>query len=126
MIQEKEKLSKLDGNSYPSLEIQKYLTDKNLSLRQKKILFKLKCRMSKVGHNYGQKILCRLCKLHNDNQEEMLNCVILKIKCKELYHVKDEKYDDVFSRDINKLSKIAKLFQKCFEIREEILQEQQS
>ena len=34
--------------------------------------------------------------------------------------------DDVFSRDINKLSKIAKLFQKCFEIREEILQEQQS
>ena len=51
----------------------------------------------------------------------MLNCVILKIRCKELYQKGDEKYDDIFSSDMSKIKKIANIFQKCFEVREEIL-----
>ena len=81
--------------------------------------------MTKVGYNFGKKRLCPLCSLHIDNQEEMLDCIILKIECKELYNIKDEKYDDIFSSDINKLSNISKIYKKCFQIREEILDERQ-
>ena len=55
MIKEKEDLSKLGNNSYVSLKLQNYLISKNLTLRQKKLIFKLKCRMTKVGYNFGQK-----------------------------------------------------------------------
>ena len=77
--------------------------------------------MTKVGYNFGKKVLCPLCLNHEDSQEEMLECVILKLQCKELYQKNDEKYDDVFSADINKIYKISKVFQKCFEKRDEML-----
>ena len=81
--------------------------------------------MTKVGYNYGRKMLCPCCRLHEDNQEEMLNCIILKIKCPELYRQNKEKYKDIFSSDIDKLAKISKIYQKCFEIREEVIDEKQ-
>ena len=125
LIKEKENLSKLDNNSYVTLEMQHYLAAKNLTLRQKKLIFKLKCRMTKVGYNFGQKRLCPLCSLHIDDQKEMLNCIVLKIESKELYNIKDEKYEDIFSNNITKLSNISKIYQKIFQIREEILDERQ-
>ena len=77
--------------------------------------------MVKVGHNFGQKIVCPLCKLHEDSQERILDCVVLKLNCKELYQQKDEKYDHIFSSDMIRVAKISKLFIKCFETREEIM-----
>ena len=106
LLSEKENLSKLENNCYSNLKIQNYLSSPNLTIRQKKIMFKLRTRMTKVGYNFGKKVLCPLCLNHEDNQEEMLECVILKLQCKELYQKDDEKYDDVFSADINKISKI--------------------
>ena len=54
----------------------------------------------------------------------MGDCIIFKINCKELYQQKDEKNEDIFSPNINKISNIAKVFQKCFETRAEILAQQ--
>ena len=50
--------------------------------------------MVKVGHNYGRKVLCPLCQLHNDDQQGLLDCVVLKINCKELYNRKNETYEN--------------------------------
>ena len=103
---------------YSALKMQNYFRSSNLTIREKKLLFKLRTGMTKVGNNYGKKSLCPLCMSHEDNQEKMLECVILKLQCKELQQISDEKYEDIFSLDINKISKI---FQKCFETREEII-----
>ena len=84
--------------------MQNYLSSTNLTLRQKKIIFKLRTKMVKVGYNYGKKVLCPLCMMHKDSQEEMLEFIILKIRCKELYQRRDERYDDIFSSDMNKMS----------------------
>ena len=123
LLKEKEKLSKMENNNYCTFQMQKYFTSSNISLRQKKLIFKLRSKMAKVGYNYGQKISCPLCKLHEDNQDNLLECIILKMRCKELYMLKDEKYDDIFSSNLNKLGNISKIYQRCFEIREEILAE---
>ena len=124
MIKEKEKLSKMEHCTYSTLKMQDYLMNKNISMRQKKLLFKLRCRMTKVGYNFGKKVPCPLCKIHEDSQEKILDCIILKINCEELYQQKDEKYEDIFSPNLTKLEKIANIFQKCFESREELLEQQ--
>ena len=107
---------------YITLEMQQYLKNKELTLRQKKLIFRLKTRMTKVGFNFGRKVTCPLCQLHDDNQEGILECIILKLRCKELYmKTNEEQYPNLFSKDINKISKLGHIYQKCFEIREELL-----
>ena len=81
--------------------------------------------MLKVGKNFGKNDMCPLCYLHEDDQKGLLNCVILKLNCKELYDRKEESYEDIFSSKIEELLKISKLMQKCLRTREEFLQQQQ-
>ena len=69
LLQEKESLSKLENNSYCKLEMQNYLKDKIITIRQKKLLFRLRTRMVKVGYNFGRKILCPLCGIHSDDKK---------------------------------------------------------
>ena len=101
--------------------MQSYLKSKELTIRQKKLLFRLKTRMVKVGFNYGRKVLCPLCYQHNDDQQGLLECVILKMNCKALYNIKDENYEHIFSKNIDKLKAISTLLQKILEVREELL-----
>ena len=121
LLKEKESLSKLENNSYNCLEMQSYLKNKRITIRQKKLLFRLKTRMVKVGYNYGRKVVCPLCGLHNDDQSGLLECVILKMNCKELYNKKNEKYEDIFSGNIEVLKNISTLLQKVIQVREELL-----
>ena len=101
--------------------MQNYLKDKIITTRQKKLLFRLRARMVKVGYNFGRKILCPLCGLHSDDQKGLLECMILKINCKELYMKKNEKYEDIFSENIKDLKNISALMQKILDVREELL-----
>ena len=101
--------------------MQHYLKSNIITTRQKKLLFRLKTRMVNVGYNYGRKVLCPICKLHNDDQEGFLTSVLLKINCKELYNKKNEKYEDIFSKNIEDLKNISRLMQKVLEVREELL-----
>ena len=101
--------------------MQSYLKNKRITIRQKKLLFRLKTRMVKVGYNYGRKVVCPLCGLHNDDQSGLLECVILKMNCKELYNKKNEKYEDIFSGNIEVLKNISTLLQKVIQVREELL-----
>ena len=80
-----------------------------MTTRRKKILFRFQTRMFKVGHNYGNKIKCPLCKMENDTQEHMFDCVIMKIHCINLYSKKDENHEDIFSLNTKKLEDITKI-----------------
>ena len=81
--------------------------------------------MLKVGKNFGKNDMCPLCYLHEDDQKGLLDCISLKLNCKELYDKKEEKYEDIFSSKKEELLNISKLMQKCLRTREEILQQQQ-
>ena len=71
---------------------------------------KLLGRLSSIGHLNG-----------DDTQDHMFQCLILKLKCPELYNAYEEKYEDIFSVNITKLIKIAKLCEILIRKREVLL-----
>ena len=75
---EKLKLSKVAKHSYPKVEMQTYLVNPQLSLKQKQLAFKWRTRMIKVGWNYGDKGLCPICHTADDTQEHLFYCQNLK------------------------------------------------
>ena len=77
--------------------------------------------MINVGHNYGNKAKCPICKLEDDTQEHMLRCVILKIKSPELFKIQEEKYEDLFSLNDDKIIKLARILESVLRKREELL-----
>ena len=80
LLEDNEQKSKLKNFKYYQLQLQPYLTSKEISTRQKKILYRFRTRMVHVGKNYGKKVKCPLCKKEDDTQEHLFECVILKIK----------------------------------------------
>ena len=79
--------------------------------------------MINVGHNYGKKVKCPICKIQkeDDTQEHLFKCVILKLNCPELYKSQEEKYEDIFSLNLEKIIKVAKICESIQRKRQEIL-----
>ena len=121
LLKEKEKLSKLDNLKYNSLNMQTYLKSNQISTKHKKFLFRLRTRMVKVGKKFGKNTLCPLCSLHEDDQKGLLNCITLKLNCKELYDKQDQTYENIFSPNIEIQTDTSKLIQQCLRTREELL-----
>ena len=71
---EKQKLSKVANHSYPKVEMQTYLVNPHMSLKQKQLAFKWRTRMIKVGWNYGDKGQCPICHDADDTQEHLFYC----------------------------------------------------
>ena len=69
---EKRSLSKVAMITYEKLEIQPYLVDANLSTRIKRLVYKWRTRMIKVGWNYGEKVKCPICLEVDDTQIHLL------------------------------------------------------
>jgi hypothetical protein len=67
-------LSKIAPQHYDSLTIQPYLLSPSTSNRQKRVQFRWRTRMTKVGWNYGIKGKCPLCKDSDDIQDHLLSC----------------------------------------------------
>ena len=61
-------LKKLKNIKYSKLEMQKYLDCKELTIKQKKIIFKARTGMLPVSFNYGRKKSCILCELSDDTR----------------------------------------------------------
>ena len=78
---DKDKSSKMKSLRYTSLTIQSYLTaESNLSIREKRLLFRWRSHMIKVKYNFGLKTAqCLLCKEANDTQYHLLTCPTLVI-----------------------------------------------
>ena len=78
---DKDKSSKMKSLRYTSLTIQSYLTaESNLSIREKRVLWRWRSHMIKVKYNFGLKTAqCPLCKEANDTQYHLLTCPTLVI-----------------------------------------------
>ena len=78
--------------------------------------------MIKVGYNYGNKISCPLClSKQGDTQEHLFQCVSIKLNSSKIFHMINEKYEDIFSLNIEKLSKISRLCENAWMTREKLL-----
>ena len=100
MMEKKTRLSKLLNLQYKELEIQEYLTDKNMTKEEKTMTFKRQVRMENFGENYRggrEKILCPLCYMHEDSQPKSFSCKTVI----EDIHI-DGKYEELFSTKIPK------------------------
>ena len=116
LLKLKSKHSKMKHIKYDEISCQRYLTDARLSPSEAKILFKLRTRMYPVKinfknkiQNYGQNLNCEICQVEQCDQKHLLNCYVLKNLVPELKNTKVS-YGDIFSKNINKMVKAAKLF----------------
>ena len=110
---------KLKNLKYYQLELQPYLKCQEISTRRKKILFKFRSKMINVGHNFGNRVCCPLCKTEDDTQEHMMKCLVIKLKSQEVFHM-TEKFEDVFGSDFKILIRLSKIFESAHRIREEL------
>ena len=106
---------------YETLKLQKYLKDERLSLSEKQLAFKIRNRMLEVNHNFGRKIQCPLCLSNDDNQKHLMDCVIIKISSKKLFHNKKSKYEDIFGYNVRKIGDIVKIIEDALKSREVLL-----
>ena len=113
--------------------MQNYLISDKITVKEAKTLFKIRTNMLEVRNNYKTKnkyssqndndddkdngnkdydddILCPLCKKHLDSEENIL-------KCEEL-GTNTIKFDDLFSKDENKMAIAIKEFQKLWKKRQ--------
>ena len=122
-IKEKD-ISKLKNITYNELKMQPYLSSSKKSLKHKKILFKARTKMLNVNWNFGNKSLCLLCKLKDDQQEHLLSCIKIKLESSIILENKNNcKYSDIYSSDQEKLNNIAELLLQATRIREIYLNE---
>ena len=98
--------------------MQKYLDWKELTIKQKKIIFKARTGMLPVSFNYGGKKSCIFCELSDDTDRHLIECVVLKMSCPIIMENTDAIYDDIFSSNMAKVSKIAKVLSSALRTRE--------
>ena len=102
--------------------MQPYLKSNKINLRKKKILFKARTRMLNVKWNFGDKTLCPVCELESDQQEHLLQCFFIKLKCTSILENKNNcRYEDIFSKDLKKQNNVADLLIEAIRTREVIL-----
>ena len=112
--------SKLNFFEFYDLSIQEYLTSTKITTRRKKYLFQFRTRMTNVGFNYGNKVLCPLCHLEEDKQEHLFKCIIIKLNNEDVYKMTEEKYEDIFSLNIDKLTSISKICESAIRTRNKL------
>ena len=78
--------------------------------------------MLQVGYNYGKKIPCPLClSKQGDTQEHLFNCLPIKLNSSKVFHMRDEKYEDIFSLNSTKLTKISSICESAWMTREKLM-----
>ena len=118
---EKDTKSKMRNLNYESFNIQPYLVSDKLSLRQKQLICKIRAGMIETPDNYGRDVPCRLCYLARDEMSHVLDCVVLKLACPELYLNSDVSINDAYEgNNMEKLKNLAIVFQEAWRTREKL------
>ena len=120
--------SKVKDVQFSKLETQKYMLSPVFSNEEVNTLYSLRSRSIECKANFRNKyeegdVLCPLCKIHIDDQRNMLQCpeILKKLKTNEV--AKDAiKYEDIFESD-KKQKEITSLFIKVIKIRKNIIEE---
>ena len=96
--QKQETNSKMTNLLYKDLTIQPYLTREDLTIQQKKMLFKYPTRMENFGENFrgsNGPVPCPLCGTHLDNQEMSFQCQIIKAELQPTGDITEIYRDDI-------------------------------
>ena len=103
------------------LEREKYFDDERFSRSEVELLFALRTRMidlrSNFSNKYGNEISCRICKLHIECQEHLLQCEVLKSKVENPNQVV---YEDIFGH-VDKQLEAVRVYKKLLREREVFL-----
>ena len=115
LMEIKSRKSKLKDIRYNELKIQDYLLLETMNASQAKAIFKFRVRMAPFGENYRgglSTVLCPLCKLHPDGQQE-------SFKCKEIQKIinVEGNYGDIFGWSFP--TNLVKTVQIIYNFREE-------
>ena len=79
--------------------------------------------MLPVGENYGQDKNCFACDISRDTNRHLLECIVLKLKCTDLIENTYISLDDIYSSNMEKVTKAAKLLRSSLRRREIIRNE---
>ena len=126
LLAEKNKLSKVLHIQFTELKSQAYLLPQKISLKLAKFIYQARSRMLEVKTNYGNRnhinLFCPLCHdpTSTDTQQHLLHCVSLADNS-VVQGV--PQYDDLFSKDVNKLLKIAIVMEEKYLKRKHLLQQ---
>ena len=94
----------------------------NISSRQKRLIFRVRTRMIKVGDNFGNKNEhCPLCLMEKNNQVHILDCIVVKFQCREVFNDTKSVYTDIFSNDIDKMKSVISLIDIALRKRDQLL-----
>ena len=120
-VLQKDTKSKMRNLNYESFNIQPYLVSDKLSLRQKQLICKIRAGMIETPDNYGRDVPCRLCYLARDEMSHVLDCIVLKLACPELYLNSDVSINDAYEgNNMEKLKNLAIVFQEAWRTREKL------
>ena len=78
--------------------------------------------MIRVGDNFGNKNEnCPLCLIEKNNQSHIIDCVVIKFQCSEVFNNTESVYTDIFSKDIEKIKSIISLIDIALRKRDQLL-----
>ena len=89
---------------YDTMKIKPYLTSKDLTLQQKKLIFRYRTRMENFGENFRggrQQVSCPLCETHLDTQELSFQCPEIKAAIDPQRDIRDI-YNEYISNELFK------------------------
>ena len=113
----KVKHSKMDNLFYMDLEMQEYLKDKHIPVKQARAVFKFKTRMANFHDNFrggNQTKPCPLCNNGLDTQRHSLQCKMIL----ENMNI-NLRYEDIFHSKVDK--HVGKTLENILTFREEFL-----
>ena len=113
--------SKVNHEIYRNLNGMQYFEDPRISANQAKLLFKFRTRMVNVRNNFRNNYACSscpLCGIHQDTQEHLFDCIMMK----KQYQPTME-YTDIFSDDCDSLCEAAVELERIMDIRNRLLED---
>ena len=114
---EKEKRSKIKNINYAELKTQSYLNNKDISLKRKQLIFKMRTRMIETSENIGKQIPCKLCDIDLDDQTHIIQCIILKLRCPEILSINENMKNIIFGDNFQELNDFSIIYEKALRIR---------
>ena len=119
LIAKKEKHSKSENLEY-SKEMQVYLRNESLKLRDKLLLFRLRNRLIDVKMNfkgkYNNELQCRLCKKADESQLHLTQCEVIISDSHVKKALEGYSYIDTFSNNLRTQEHMINAWQKILKI----------
>ena len=104
LISQKEKHSKSENLIY-SREMQTYLRNESMKIKDKMLMFRLRNRLIDVKSNfkrkYNNELLCRLCMKSEESQLHLTQCEVVLSNIEIRKALKHYSYMDTFTNDVN-------------------------